>query len=75
MDKASERYKELIGAAAAALGPDQFWAIANEEGIFPATASKDMGESVRTFCDALDIDWDDAKEFGCRLTVVERVRD
>lgn len=74
MDKTRERYKEFIGATTAALGPDQFWAIANDEGIFVATASKDLGESVRTFCDALDIDWDDASESGCRLTVIERVR-
>lgn len=70
--KAQQDYKDLMAATTAALAPNQYWCIANEEGVFEKTASKDMGECVRGFCDALNIDWDDATEDGCRLIVVER---
>lgn len=70
--KAQAAYQELMAATTAALALNQYWCVANEEGIFEKTASKDIGECVRGFCDALDIDWDDATESGCRLIVVER---
>lgn len=72
MTKAQEAYKEFMAATTAALAPNQYWCIANDEGIFEATASKDMGECVRGFCEALDIDWDDATEQGCRVIVAKR---
>jgi hypothetical protein len=66
-----EAYKQFMGAASAALAPDEFWCVVNDEGVFEGHASKDMGEAVRSFCDALDIDWDEATEAGCRIAVVK----
>ena len=68
----SETYQDFMKAATDSLAPDEFWCVANDEGVFSACASKDLGEAVRTFCDALDIDWDEAQEDGCRVCKVVR---
>lgn len=61
-------YDEFIAATAAALGTDEFWIIKHPDGkLLGPTASKDLGETVRTFCDALNVDWDDATEAGFEL--------
>lgn len=68
----TETYKQMMSDMAAGLASDEFWCVANDEGLFEATASKDMGECVRTFCETFDLDWDEAKEAGCRLAIAKK---
>lgn len=57
----------LIAAAAGSLGPNEYWCISHPEGALEETASKDLTYPVRVFCEALSIDWDDARDQGYRL--------
>ena len=71
-ERQKQDYQDFMAALTASLAPDELWCVANDEGVFSACASKDLGEAVRTFCDALDIDWDEAQEQGCRVCKVVR---
>jgi hypothetical protein len=68
----SGRYREFISMAASSLAPDEYWCIDHDEGPIPETASKDIGYPVRVFCEALNIDWDQATASGFRLGKLTR---
>ena len=61
-------FQQMVSAAAAGLGEHEYWCIAGEDGIFEATASKDVTRPVVVFCDAVGIEWDQAREQGFYLT-------
>ena len=61
-------YRAVVEAGRAGLAPDEYWMIADPENLWPETASKDLTVPVRMFCEALDCDWDEAKESGYFLT-------
>ena len=66
-------YDAIISAGTAKLAPDEWWVIDHDEGPLWETASKRLDEPVVTFCNALDCDWDEARESGFRLAVLKRL--
>lgn len=66
-------YQDFLVAAAAALGPDEFWCVFHPDGQpLDATASKLVVEPIRRFCDALNMDWDDATDAGFRIGKIQK---
>ena len=69
------QYNEILAAGAAGLDKLEFWCIVKGKRKLIETASKDFTQPVRMFCDALNIDWDDATEQGWslgRVTLTEK---
>lgn len=60
-------FEEVIADGAAGLSELEFWCITHVDGDVIATASKDLTMPVRTFCDALGLDWDEAVDMGYTL--------
>lgn len=61
-------FHEFVVLAAAALAPDEYWVITHADGLLEDTASKDVTVPVRVFCEALNCDWDEARESGYSIT-------
>ena len=49
------------------LAPNEYWCVEHDDGPLRATVSKDIGHPVRVFCEAMDMDWDQATDAGYRL--------
>lgn len=59
---------DLLAAGVRSLGPDEKWCISHTpEGPLAETASLNFTYPVVLFCQALDVEWDDAQEQGYRL--------
>jgi hypothetical protein len=65
-------YEEIVACGARSLANDEFWCIEVEGKPLEQTASKDMTWPIRVICEALDADWDDLQESGCRLSTMRR---
>lgn len=65
-------YEDVIAIGAKNLAPDEYWVINHDEGALWDTASKRLDYPVRVFCDALSIDWDEAREQGFHLAVMRK---
>jgi len=60
--------RELIQSGEDSLDADEFWCVVDPGGEpMEETASKSFAYPVVTFCNALECDWEDAKEIGYRL--------
>lgn len=65
MSKPTREYLEVIAAAEKSLVADEYWCISHDEGgPLENTASRNVTVPVLLFCNALNIDWDDAREQG-----------
>lgn len=64
----TNEYDELIAAGKHGLSHDELWCVIDPGGEpMVETESKRFDQPVKLFCNALNCDWEDAKEIGYRL--------
>ena len=67
---ANAQFHALTGLLMESLGENEYWCIAAEDGAIEETATKEFALTVSVMCDALQMDWDQVKACGLRLTKV-----
>ena len=65
---ASEEFDAWVHLSSKMLGPHEYFVVEHiTDGALLETKAKDFVTPIRIFCEALQVDWDDAKESGWSL--------
>jgi hypothetical protein len=69
--RARAEFDAWVALSSKMLGPDEWFVVGHEtDGPLFDTKAKDFATPVRIFCEALNVDWEDAKDDGWSLQKV-----